>query len=103
MKASKVERPPAPVLPREVIEKTAAKYREALQRLTGRTGSGRLGGRHLAGGDPEQGGRAQHRAREPSAEEGSPHHVTHDLLPGRCSAARLLAAAAALHEGAGGL
>ena len=25
--------PPAPALPREVIEKTAAKYREALQRL----------------------------------------------------------------------
>ena len=28
--------PPAPVLPREVIEKTAAKYREAFERLTGR-------------------------------------------------------------------
>ena len=27
--------PPAPRLPAEVIEKTAAKYREALQRLTG--------------------------------------------------------------------
>jgi phosphoribosylaminoimidazole-succinocarboxamide synthase len=27
------KRPPAPALPREVIEKTAAKYREALQRL----------------------------------------------------------------------
>ena len=26
--------PPAPHLPREVIEKTAAKYQEALQRLT---------------------------------------------------------------------
>ena len=26
--------PPAPHLPREVIEKTAAKYREALERLT---------------------------------------------------------------------
>jgi phosphoribosylaminoimidazole-succinocarboxamide synthase len=25
---------PAPRLPREVVEKTAAKYREALQRLT---------------------------------------------------------------------
>ena len=27
--------PPAPRLPQEVIEKTAAKYREALERLTG--------------------------------------------------------------------
>jgi phosphoribosylaminoimidazole-succinocarboxamide synthase len=27
--------PPAPRLPPEVIEKTAAKYREALERLTG--------------------------------------------------------------------
>jgi len=26
--------PPAPALPRDVVEKTAAKYREALQRLT---------------------------------------------------------------------
>ncbi|MDR2853052.1 MAG: phosphoribosylaminoimidazolesuccinocarboxamide synthase [Burkholderiaceae bacterium] len=29
------KKPPAPALPAEVIEKTAAKYREALQRLTG--------------------------------------------------------------------
>ena len=28
--------PPAPILPHEVIEKTAAKYREAFERLTGR-------------------------------------------------------------------
>ena len=28
---------PAPALPADVIEKTAAKYREALQRLTGET------------------------------------------------------------------
>ena len=31
------KRPPAPPLPPEVVERTAAKYREALQRLTGRT------------------------------------------------------------------
>ena len=31
------KRPPAPPLPAEVIEKTAAKYREALTRLTGKT------------------------------------------------------------------
>jgi phosphoribosylaminoimidazole-succinocarboxamide synthase len=29
--------PPAPKLPPQVIEKTSAKYREALQRLTGKT------------------------------------------------------------------
>jgi phosphoribosylaminoimidazole-succinocarboxamide synthase len=29
------KRPPAPALPAEVIEQTAAKYREALTRLTG--------------------------------------------------------------------
>ena len=28
---------PGPELPQEIIEKTAAKYREAEQRLTGRT------------------------------------------------------------------
>jgi phosphoribosylaminoimidazole-succinocarboxamide synthase len=27
--------PPAPHLPREIIEKTSAKYREAFERLTG--------------------------------------------------------------------
>ena len=31
------KRPPAPPLPAEVVERTAAKYREALLRLTGRT------------------------------------------------------------------
>jgi phosphoribosylaminoimidazole-succinocarboxamide synthase len=30
-------RPPAPPLPPGVVERTAAKYREALERLTGRT------------------------------------------------------------------
>jgi len=29
--------PPPPPLPPEVVERTAAKYREALERLTGRT------------------------------------------------------------------
>ncbi|MEK9720160.1 MAG: phosphoribosylaminoimidazolesuccinocarboxamide synthase, partial [Quisquiliibacterium sp.] len=29
--------PPPPPLPAQVIERTAAKYREALERLTGRT------------------------------------------------------------------
>jgi phosphoribosylaminoimidazole-succinocarboxamide synthase len=28
------KRPPAPALPRDVVEKTAAKYREAMERLT---------------------------------------------------------------------
>jgi phosphoribosylaminoimidazole-succinocarboxamide synthase len=34
------KRPPPPPLPREVIEQTAAKYREALRRLTGQALAG---------------------------------------------------------------
>ncbi|HLS85280.1 MAG TPA: phosphoribosylaminoimidazolesuccinocarboxamide synthase, partial [Burkholderiales bacterium] len=35
------KKPPAPRLPAEVIAKTSEKYREALQRLTGRTLDGK--------------------------------------------------------------